>query len=257
MAEPLNMDRNYKVIIFSDSRGRNLARLLNRIEDSTIDISYEVHVLPGATLDLIHKKIERSSRRYSWDLCIIIAGICDLTVRVVTRTHRYLEYTNRRLIETKSIINQILDSQEKTHISTITPALLSKYSSYRNNDPTIEDEQKNLMDDIEDINRHIISRSIQRDVPTINLAKLSYDLSLKKQGNKHKRITKFSDKNLPDGIHPSIKLEEQWAKYISKQTEAILIKQASQQQLTESTEDETDDDDSNWNFKRQKMEECG
>jgi hypothetical protein len=72
--------------------------------------------------------------------------------------------------------------------------------------PHIKEEQQNLLQDTEATIRHIISRNISRDSATFDLPKISYSLSLKKQGARHKRI-KFSDKELPGRVHPSINLE--------------------------------------------------
>jgi hypothetical protein len=245
--------RTPKVVLFTDSRGRNLAKHLSQADPEN-NINFEVQVLPGATLDTILKRVERTSRRNHWDLCIIIAGICNFTERIVNKEHRYLQYTSRKATETKEIIDQILLSQgNKISISTITPACLPKYSNYRK-DQSLEIEQTNLLQDIEDTNQHIIDRNIERDQPTIHLARISYTLSKKKQGPKHKRIVKFNPKDLPDGVHPSTMLEERWAKYILVQTSKIIAKINSTNQADSQDDDDSDNDNQDsWNFKRHKI----
>lgn len=261
MAANTNMntlpDRALRVVLYTDSRGRNLAKHLihlNQEDYQEVNINFVVQILPGATLDTILKRIERSSRRYSWDLCIILAGICNFTERTANKDHRYLQYTHRKVNETKSIIDQILESQgNKVSISTITPAYIPKYSNYRS-DQSIEQEQANLLEDIEATNQHIIDRNIERDLPSIHLARLSYTLSLKKQGQKHKRITKFNHDDLPDGVHPSTSLEQRWAKYIYTQTKRIIAKNAYKLSQEDPNNDENTDEETqdSWNFKRQK-----
>ena len=113
---------------------------------------------------------------------------------------------------------------------------------------------QNLIEDIEATNRHIIARNIRADRPTFDLSKQSYSLSLKRQGPKRKRITKFNDKELPDGVHPSITLEQIWAKYIAKVTIAILTKE--ERKETTSEDEEADPQPSgSWDFKRSRHQE--
>ena len=242
--------RTYKVVLYTDSRGRNLAKHLIQANPDN-NINFVVQILPGATLETILKRVERSSRRDSWDLCIIIAGICNFTEKKINRGHRYLQYTTRKATETKDIIDQILQSQgNKISISTITPAYLPKYSNYRK-DQSLLTEQENLLQDIEETNLHIINRNIDRDQPSIHLARLSYTLSLKKQGPKHKRITKFIPEDLPDGVHPSSELEQRWAKYILVQTKKIIAKNSTTED-TDSQDDTEEEGQDSWYFKRQK-----
>ena len=243
---------DYNVLIITDSRGRNLLPQLNKHQFIGFKINFKVLSFPGATIESILKRIERSSRTQSWDLYIIIAGICNLTHRVVTKGHRFLEYKNRKVEECIGAVDQVFDSvlKDNLHICTFTPASLHKYSNYRNDDPSIKEEQDNLLQDLERINNHIKKRNISADRATIDLAKQTYSLSLKKQGSRHKRVTKFTDKELPDGVHPSIKLEKTWAKYIAHMTVQIIRKRL---QPADDPTDESDDSD-HGNFKCQKRD---
>jgi lysophospholipase L1-like esterase len=252
MAAAVNSDRPHKVIIFSDSRGRNLAGHLTQVT-SELNASFEVQTLPGATLDTILKKVERTTRRHTWDLCIILAGICNFTEKVTSRQHRYLQYKTRKVAEVKSTISNIIESQgTKVTICTITPAHLSKYSNHRKDIDNLQEEQDNLISDIDEANQHIIDLNISRDLPTINLARLSYTLSLKKQGPRNKRVTKFNPNELPDGVHPSTALEQRWANYITTQAEKIILKNLAKLNAEEDEDTEEENEDS-WNFKRQKI----
>ena len=235
-----------KVKLFTDSRGRNLQHKLEEHSPPDNNVEWETHVLPGATLETVEKKIERTRRRENWDITIIIAGICNFTHRVTSRKGKFLEYSQRKADSTQDEINRILQNLgETTYICTITPADMSKFSHQRNGDADLEIEQQHLLEDIENTNRFIKEKSVERDTPTIDLAIQSYTKSLKKQGPKNKKIIKFSGKELPDGIHPSIALEETWAKYIIKVTTTIINK------LNREPEDSTDESEPDTgNFKR-------
>ena len=211
--------------------------------------------MPGATLETILKQIERASRRAkNWDLCIILGGICNITNRIATKGHRYIEYTISKVDECKAAIDQIFESSiNHLHICTITPASLAKYLNHRNGDPKINEEQTNLLHDIEIINNYIKEYNISKDRPTIDVAKQSYSLSLKKQGKKNKRNTKFQDKDLPDGVHPSITLEQKRAKYMANMACKIIKKEHTIEMDTNpSSSDETEDEGEHCYFKRQK-----
>jgi hypothetical protein len=230
---------------FTDSRGRNILLKLTHFTPHDLNIEWDAHTLPGANLKTISKWIDRSKRRSTWDITIIIAGICNFTHKVQSRNKHYLEYTISKSEETKRAIDLLLDHHgESTHLCIITPAVLSKFSNHRDGDTNIEEEQKQLLSDIEEVNNYIQSKNIERDTATIDLAIQSYTKSLKKQGEHKKKIIKFTGKDLPDGIHPSITLEDTWAKYIAKVISGIIRKNRT---VDDSTE-ESDQDSGN--FKR-------
>jgi len=246
------MNRSSQVLLISDSRGRGIAPRLQGETFQDSDITWEEIVLPGATLEIIFKRLERIKRRSNkWDLIIIIGGICNFTNRVSKRQQNYLEYKTRNINGIKLTIDQILETfGTQIHIATITPASLSKYSNYRNEDPTIEKEQEDLLEDIESVNRHIIERNISRDSPTFDLAKQCYTSKLKKQGPKKKRVTKFTHTKLRDGVHPDESLKDTWAMYMASVAAKIISKREEP-----SAENPTEDSDSEqeqeaWNFKR-------
>lgn len=250
----------WRILLISDSRGGGLATEIRRNID--IDFIWEERVHKGATLDDILKKIERSQRKQrstTWDIILVVAGICNLTKRVlIKKGTQYLEYKERKAEHTNQVIDQLLDTNgDRIHICTIPPADLGKYSSYRDDDPTLKQEQGNLIEDLEQINRHIISRNILRDFATVDLAKQTYSSSLKKQGSTKKRVSKFTGKGLRDGLHPDPEARKAWATYMAKVIPKIATK--IQEKLNQkTTAEETEDSDSesdredNWDYKRSK-----
>ena len=243
------------VQLVTDSRGRNILPKLIHHTNDDLDIEWNSQVLPGANLETISKWIERTQRRRTWDITIIIAGICNFTRKVQSRNKRYLEYTTRKADEIKSTIDLLLNQHGiTTHLCTITPAVLSKFSNHRDGDTDIVEEQTNLLSDIEDVNEHIKLRNIERDTATYDLAVQSYTKSLKRQGQQRKKIIKFSGKDLPDGVHPSISLEDTWAKYLVKVTASIINRNNTTENTTEDSDQEQSDSDQDQsgNFKRAK-----
>ena len=142
----------------------------------------------------------------------------------------------------------------KVSVATITLASISKYSRHRasETDPSVQEEQDNLVKDINQINRHIIETNKNRDLPTIDLACNSFTNKLKRQGSSRKRITKFTDKGLDDGLHPAHQLKHTWAKIIAKTVPRIINKLNQEEQ---SSAEETEDSEAEtWNFKRRRSD---
>ena len=138
--------------------------------------------------------------------------------------------------------------------SSLTPASIIKYNSKLNSKGATDrdsEEHSQLIQDVEELNHFIATSNIRRDLPTIDLARQSYRASLKKQGNKKKRILKFTDKDLTDGVHPSNHLRETWANYMAPVVTKILKKmedKRNEETLSSETEEEEPE---SWNFKRQ------
>ena len=230
-------------MLITDSRGKDLEPLL--LKYNTRNYHWDIRVFPGATLQSIERKLAKYHAKA--DIIIVLAGICNFTSKIRTRTRSSIEYKVRRTEETKTTINSILDKfGRKTHICTITPADLSKQPTP---DTSSAEEQSNLLEDIEATNTHIKDLNITRDLPTIDIAINSYTKSLKKQGGKKKKIIKFTSKDLPDGIHPSASLKDTWAKYLTKCTNNLADKLLRHDEPEPSTE-ETSSDEENWDFKR-------
>ena len=199
--------KNISTLIITDSRGKGLLPLIEQYSPKETNIDYNDLVIPGATLGAIHKRIERAIRRRSaWDAIIVIGGICNFTRRITSKNRRQLYYSERKLELVREEIDSLLQSLgRKVSVATITPASISKYSTHRDpeTDPSVQEEQDNLVEDINQINRHVIETNKNRDLPTIDLACNSFTNKLKRQGSSKKRITKFTDKGLDDGLHPA------------------------------------------------------
>ena len=91
-----------------------------------------------------------------------------------------MEYQNSKTEETKQVIEDILEQQHnQVQICTLTPASILKYNAKGVAEGDTE-KQKLLVQNIEELNYFIISKNIQRDLSTIDLARQSYKASLKK-----------------------------------------------------------------------------
>ena len=233
------MNMPSKILIISDSRGKHLEPLL-KVEASA-NTEYTVQVIPGATLSNIQRRLQRGTRRNTWDHILVIAGICDLTTRQKNGKNVNINYESRKTEEVCTLIDQLIQTAGNISISTIPPASITKYSTNREETPDSQTEQRNLEEDVKTINEHIISKSTELARPVFNLAKISELRSLKKQGNKRKRIVKFNFNDLHDGLHPSDTLLEKWATFINK----VVKRTQNEDSSTEESEVET------WNFKRQ------
>ena len=235
---------SHEVLVIYDSRGANLQELLEEQPDNSV-INWTVKVYKGATLNTISSKLRGQHKKFG--LIVVIAGICNFTTKTRVRTRNSIEYPQRKKEDTIKEIDKLLERyNNKIHLCTITPADLLKRKDH---DSTVtEEDQTNLEQDISETNQYIITKNNERDFPTIDLAYNSYTKSIKKQGPKKKRITKFTSKDLPDGIHPSEDLKRDWARYIAQRTPQIIAK------IEAKLDDESSDSDKeqeSWRFKRQ------
>ena len=247
----------WNVLLISDSRGGGLSKLIRQSISKDLNIKLEDRIHKGATLDDILKILERAGRRQhtsTWDTVIIAAGICNFTKRViVTKNQFYIEYKDRKVEETRHLIDHILELfGNKAQICTIPPADIKNYSTHERHDQDIQAEQQHLIEDVEEINRHIIGRNINRDFATIDLAKQTYQSSLKTQGERKKRIVKFSAKGLRDGLHPTSEARTAWAKYMAKVIPQIIAKQQEKSTEDENENSGTEDERESWDHKRSK-----
>ena len=234
------------ILLITDSRGKGVRSLIKdrpKLTSSGNIINWDIQVLPGATLESIQKRIERGNRRGTWDHIIVLAGICSFTSKSTGRGKKLIEYKIRKLEENCRTIEELLEKRN-IHLCTITPAVLQKASDRQ--DQQVEIEQAHLEEDIADTNQFIIQKNIERDTPTIDLAKLSTIRSIKKQGNKKKRIIKLDKKDLEDGVHPSATLQESWTNRIIDFVEKIT-----QDVIPPSDDYSTEEEPETWNFKRQ------
>jgi hypothetical protein len=146
--------------------------------------------------------------------CAIAAGICGLTIKTTVDGRQCIRYPeNTRQDKVQSFITEFYDLTTtygpRMNIATIVPASLSKYFSIRNPGVPIpqilSDEQSFLLEDIDSLNCVIKSSNINYHITTINLSKKFHSISKKKNRRTNtgstRRVAKFKDDLLPDGLH--------------------------------------------------------
>jgi hypothetical protein len=242
-------------------------------------VEYIIKVLPGRTLEaiaLVAREILPNYESTNY-YCIIHAGICSLTVKTTSPFHRHcLTYPlQEREDKLKSIKDTLTDLKSRfgarINFCTVVPASLHKYFYTKNPDqqdapPSLNKEQEALLEDIVLINETIKQLNINYHNTNINLCARFVTHSKKKHQRSNtgnpRRVTKFKDTELIDGVHFSEEL---------RQTSFHLIKSAidrdleylhqlslgplnlSAEELDEllnSSQDSQPDADRNWDFKR-------
>ena len=185
----------------------------------------------GATIRELGQRIERKRMAIeSADCIIIIGGICSLTKKEGSLVY----YPESKVDSVIGEINEIVDKfGEKIQISTIPPAKLIKASQKVLKDNNrgftvkeLEQQQRILLEDIDRINNHIINISIQRDSPTLLLAKSVLPTSKKwnRKRSKQRTVTKFRHNKLRDGVHPDHELKKIWFDIIANFMTKIATK---------------------------------
>ena len=207
-----------KLLILTDSRGRDFRNQIPFIQVPALKV--EVIVYSGATFETIaiHAIQLLSSSPDTYDLCAIFAGICSFTERTTLNNEHRLHYPlQERSAKISGVLETARDLKErfgrKIVFHTIIPASLPKYFFTRNNSidffPGIEEEQNALLKDLERVNDSLTSLNARAGNATCNLSNRFTSHSLKREYGGEKRIayrlSRFSDTNLPDGIHPNLK----------------------------------------------------
>ena len=211
-----------QVQIVTDSRGKGLEpRLKNKLEQQ--NISVRVYVYAGASLNKLKEKLQQQSRHH--DLHILLGGICNFTTLNKIETGRTISYRKSapNLQGLKNDFDNKLVTLPNTIFTTVTPADLTKFYTTNNRNCTAPDhteEQKNLVQDIENYNQHIKLTCSNSGKKYINLAKTCQRESRKRRAQSKKVITRFDSSLLKDGLHPSDQLLDTWAKLISQ---AIIV----------------------------------
>ena len=215
----------YRVLCVSDSRGKGLDKHFEEnFEKNHPGITIIPHFLvySGATLEAITAKIIQFDHNTQYNLILINAGICSFTSKASYNGLRCIDYAERSnkvslAVDTLEDLNSRFG--KRCNLCTIPPASLSKNFRFRNPGAQIPLElapqQKALLEDLHTINQKIIERNQQNESSSIDLAKQLFTSSLKrKRGGK--RVVKFSDKNLADGIHANDDLKTTWFNLITK-----------------------------------------
>lgn len=208
------------IIIIADSRGKGLEEFIDQHPESN-RFNNIVKILPGRNLNQIAiETIQSISGLNSQDYyCIILAGICSLTevTRIAgsKRIHYPLHSRDTKITDITGTIRDLKHRfADSINICTIIPASLTKYFNHYNPGKPLpeglEQEQSALIDDINTINTEIINANSQT-VTNINLSKRVLIQSKKKKQRRttesYRRIFRFSDTELPDGVHFSDSLK--------------------------------------------------
>jgi hypothetical protein len=162
------------VIILTDSRGAGLESKISKHLKTVLGLSITVRIYKGTTLERIKRSFDRLRQRY--DLCIIIAGVCNLTTREQLNGVNTLAYTHsdHKVEQIKDTVNQLI--RQNCIVSTISPAYLEGYARARNPSQTAvpdqKSEQDSLLKDISELNSHIKQTSSESGVQILNLLKV-------------------------------------------------------------------------------------
>lgn len=199
----------YNILIVGDSRARFLQQALNQ---TTLNLHFEVHTLPGAKIAAIAlKTLAELSYQNSFHLVIIMGGINNITklqhypskhaVPRYAQAQDLIEYT---LVELKTAMDKIRAiSEVPSSLATLAGIDLGVYS------PTYHDLlrhfQPMLNSAIVEINKRIRGINRLTDNPTLDLA---YPVHRCK-GKSGQYRTQYS--LLHDGLHPSEALLNKWA----------------------------------------------
>ena len=204
-----------KIEIFTDSRGKDLEPFLAR--QLPQHIAVKVHVKRGATLEKLIYHLKQDSDPQT-DLIIIAAGICNLTRKdAATKTLTYIR-SEENITSIKDTITSIAgELQDKLILATIPPASLLKYYTHFNKTeppPHLTTQQKELLQDTEELNQYIKTLNKAADKQTIDLHSQCFNTALdqKKKGkaNPSRRRKIFLEKLLTDGVHPNSTLQHKW-----------------------------------------------
>ena len=121
----------------TDSRGRGLNEFLDsqQIGSNKSTIVLHVRVYPGADLNRLKTKVDTFSAAKTYDLIVIIGGICDLTSKVTDENDlNLLEYTdsNSKKEHVLRTLSQLRQEYAQINIATIPPFSLKKYLTTKN-----------------------------------------------------------------------------------------------------------------------------
>ena len=219
------MSQYYTTIIVSDSRGRGLDDFIGN-HPTPEDHQYVLEIKPGKSLSQLCPTIIHLIDSYNKDhtYCIVFAGICGMTDKTFDKTVsrkatilRYQDTYRQDKINNNIDTAKFLKNSYGDHINfcTVIPADLVAYFRHHNPNLPVPDylvsEQKALEEDITIINKAFLDINSPA-ITNLNLSRRAQVRSKKKRqrsGSKtvYRRVTKFSYKELSDGVHFSPKLQ--------------------------------------------------
>ena len=254
--------------IVTDSRGRRLEHYLRgkpRISRSDITFLQVICCsIPGATTTKVQVHLTQHLSRVNPDTIIIAIGICNLTTKTVLNGRNILLYeTNKEKreeivkgtcdgLEDIKAVHE--DEQRKVLFATFPPCSLVKYFTSRNPGAQVPEylieEQEALIQDVEEINSTIKRINEESNYPTIDWDKYVYHQSVKRRrsGTVRKKIRRFVDLNLPDGLHFNDKLQDQVFNRLYQQIRSL--QNQDQPADLDTSQDTTSGEESGWQLKR-------
>ena len=248
------------VLILTDSRGVGID-LLAYQKAELRTVKFEFRIWRGASFKNFKDFLEEEPRQ-EYHLIIICGGICDFTrketvtvgeVRLKTLTYKEHYNSVEIIISRLSSIRRLL--RDKVIFATIPPASILKYVGTVNKSPvpehmlaTLQVDQDRLIQDIRLVNDWIISDSKEVRLPLIDWHRPVFPSKTKKRtaSRTPKRLDKFVDIHLTDGVHPDEWLKAKW----HNRALDIILPLLHNQLDTSTTQSESEDD--SWNFKRRK-----
>lgn len=201
--------KSFRVIIYSDSRGRDLVQRLN---GNSKDIWFKVVVHPGAPIDqLIDKAIQllKAKSKPVYDVIFIHGGVCSLT-KIIYMPYRaaipQLNTAYELLDKFKHDCRGIMDNSNQTPII-LTPLVgidLVGYAGHWNDNLC---KMQPVIDEVVPlVNNYIRSFNTDRGLPSPNTSSCVHRC----RGNNKGYRTHYQ--KLPDGCHPSDAVKEVWAR---------------------------------------------
>ena len=247
-----------KVLFLSDSRGTGIDTSLHEREDlSDIDIVFKIW--RGASYRNFEDfLLEENSVNYA--LTIVCGGICDFT-RKERIQHKGENYSILTYKEEYNSVNLIIPRltnirnrlREGVIFATIPPASIVKYANIINKSqiPTeltakFLEDQNRLINDIKKVNEWIINDSKDHQLPLIDWHRPLFPSKTKKRDSngQTKRIEKFYDNHLVDGVHGDEWIKSKWFKRVFDIIPTYIRNKLDSSTTQSESETET------WNFKR-------
>ena len=266
----------HHILVGTDSRGRTLEFFISNVNPFPIGWQSEVHFLPGAPISKISNELLEKLKLLNVEsnskiVVMIAAGICNLTQKTDIEGGGYfLNYEVKTSSErVESVKNDIINSlgafQEYNVLqkcAMIPPVSLLKISQNFNNNFTdkelikLAEEQKQLEQDIEILNEFIYKLNTDNSVRTVMWDRDVRKSRIRTRGVKKPHIRRVNIKtvhvyrDLYDGVHPSQFLSSIWYCALCQSIVNDINDKFSDQMAMEENEENRDDIDDSWDFKR-------
>ena len=256
------------LIIVTDSRGIGIDNFISRnnLED---DFKIVTRVIRGCDLsraaNIARSLMQSYAHRNCY--CILFVGICSLTEKERSRTARAIRYPLKNRTTKLECITQVLgdlktEFGDRVNVPTIIPASLKKFFTFSNPHCKVPshllEEQLQPLDDVKTVNDIIKENHLQSVSTTINLASRFYSSSIKKnrktKSGAKRRVEKFNDSNLFDGLHLADEIKSTCFSLIFEGARRDLDRLRIPETAKSSSEDS--ESESEWDFKRKAVSDA-